>query len=128
MADIEPVRAAFAKTNNQFKRKKPVNKISSDCYRFVIGKLGQGVVKSPSDGADILDRLISAALDDTDIEFRARIKQAYGLDAVVPEATQSEDEKPRKRKPTGQAPDVEMAVQTQAPDVEMAVEPLPAPL
>ncbi|RVK19433.1 hypothetical protein CN165_12760 [Sinorhizobium medicae] len=97
VADIEPVREAFAKRNNQFKRKKPVNKISDDRYEFEIGKLGQGVVKSPSEGADILQKLISAARNDSDTEFRARIEQAYNPDWVEPETTPVDAEKPQKR-------------------------------
>ncbi|MFD1985537.1 hypothetical protein ACFSOZ_23960 [Mesorhizobium newzealandense] len=88
--DVGPVLRAFTKKDNPFKYKKPVNKINNECYRFVIGRLGQGVVKSPSEGADILDKLISAALNDSDTEFQELIAEAYQLDAKVAEETPDE--------------------------------------
>ncbi|PLU41293.1 hypothetical protein [Sinorhizobium medicae] len=87
LTDIRPVLRAFTKKDNEFKYKTPVNKINNECYRFAIGRLGQGVVKSPSEGADILDKLISAALDDSDTEFRASIEEAYQLDPTATEGT-----------------------------------------
>ncbi|ASP89597.1 hypothetical protein CDO26_36150 (plasmid) [Sinorhizobium meliloti] len=87
LTDIRPILRAFTKKDNEFKYKTPVNKINNECYRFAIGRLGQGVVKSPSEGADILDKLISAALDDSDTEFRAAIEEAYQLDAGATEET-----------------------------------------
>lgn len=78
IAALAPVKAAFKKTGNVFKRKQPVNKISDTRYEFDIGNLGRkGWVKSPADGVRLLAQLEAAARDDSDTEFRALIVKHY---------------------------------------------------
>ncbi|NEK20716.1 hypothetical protein [Rhizobium leguminosarum] len=103
LADIRPILRAFAKPENKFKYKKPVNKINNECYRFLIGKLGNGVVKSQSEGVDILDKLISAALDDADTEFRKEINKAYDLDAIEEDETPAVASHPPNTGETGES-------------------------
>ena len=55
-------------------------------------------MKSPSEGADILDKLVSAAINDSDTEFQALIAEAYQLDARVTEETRDEPSGAQERK------------------------------